>query len=166
MSEKLERDSTKYELTKIEERIIEVLIDPQNRMKSVTDICGLVPCDRKTYYNAFKKPGFVAIYKEVSKELVNKAVGPVINAFIKEASRGSFQHGKVLLEMADLYSEKVKQEITGKDGGPIKTESVNPIDYSNLTDEEVKILTANKAWVADPVKAKEIARMLLENKKE
>jgi hypothetical protein len=161
MAENLEQNLTDYKLTPSEEKLIEALLNPENRMKKITELCQIAEISRETYYNAFNKPQFVAIYKARSKELINKAVGPVLNAFIKEASRGSFQHGKVLLEMADLYTEKTKQEITGKDGGPIKTETVNPIDYSNLTDDEVKILTENKAWVADPVKAKEIAGMLL-----
>jgi hypothetical protein len=33
-----------------------------------------------------------------------------MNTFVREAERGSFQHGKVVLEMAGVYTEKVKVE--------------------------------------------------------
>ena len=36
---------------------------------------------------------------------MREAVGPVVNAFIKEAKDGSYPHGKVVLEMAGLYAE-------------------------------------------------------------
>lgn len=119
MAENTEQNLTNYELTPSEEKLIEALLNPENRMKKVTDLCQTIDISRETYYAAFKKPGFVEIYKQASKELINRSVGPVISAFIKEASRGSFQHGKVLLEMADLYTEKSKQEITGANGGPV-----------------------------------------------
>jgi hypothetical protein len=119
MSENSPKNPTEYKLTECEEKLIEALLNPENRMKTTKDLCQSIGISRDTYYEAFKKPGFVEIYKQSSKELVNRSVGPIVSAFIKEAARGSFQHGKVLLEMADLYSERVKQEITGKDGGPI-----------------------------------------------
>lgn len=97
-------------------------------MKSITDICKLAKCTRPVYYEAFSKPGFVELYKQESANLVQQSVAPVINAFITAALRGSFQHGKVLLEMADMYSDKL--EITSK--------TQNPFD--GLTTEELKKL--------------------------
>ncbi len=80
-------------------------------MKSITDICKLAKCTRPVYYEAFSKPEFVEIYKQYSVDLVKQSVASIINTFVREAQRGSFQHGKVLLEMAGLYTDKV--EITG-----------------------------------------------------
>lgn len=116
---------TGYEPTPSEEKLLEVLLNPQYRMKSITDICKIAEISRTTYYEAFSKPGFNEIYKQKSIELVKQQVAPVINAFVAEAKRGSFQHGKVLLEMADLYSEKKQFEHTGKDGGPIRVEDMS-----------------------------------------
>lgn len=39
---------------------------------------------------------------------------------------------------AKKYGEKIQQEITGKDGGPIKTDSMP--DLSNLTEDQLKVL--------------------------
>jgi len=102
---------TNTNLTEKEKSLLEVLINPENRMKSITDICKLAKCTRPVYYEAFSKPEFVEIYKQYSVDLVKQSVASIINTFVREAQRGSFQHGKVLLEMAGLYTDKV--EITG-----------------------------------------------------
>jgi hypothetical protein len=116
-----QQNATLYEPTKLEEILLDILLNPENRLKSVTDICKLAKCDRVTYYRAMKKPEFVAYYQAEAKNLTKHAVGPIINTFIREAQRGSFQHGKVLLEMADVYTEKVESvnynqndDVTGK----------------------------------------------------
>jgi hypothetical protein len=107
------QNSTNYEPTEKEKNLLEVLINPDYRMKSITDICKAAKCTRNIYYNAFEKPGFVEEYNRRSANLVKQSVGSVINTFIREAQRGSFQHGKVLLEMAGLYTENSKVEIAG-----------------------------------------------------
>ena len=93
-------------LTKAEHSILEAMLNPENRMKNVADICKIAKVDRSTYYRAFQKPYFIEIYKELSESLVKQSIAPLINTFIREAQRGSFQHGKVLLEMAGLYNKK------------------------------------------------------------
>lgn len=108
------RNLTEYQPTVAEEKLLEVLLMPENRMKSITDICKLACCSRVLYYTAFKKPEFQALYKAQSKALVDQSVAPVLNTFVREALRGSFQHGKVILEMAGLYSEKSTLEVTGE----------------------------------------------------
>lgn len=103
-----EQNLTNNSLTLSEEKLIEVLTNPENRMKSITDICKIAKISRTTYYESFSKKYFRDEYNKRSKELVKQSVGSVINTFIKEAQRGSFQHGKVLLEMANMYTEKVE----------------------------------------------------------
>lgn len=119
---------TNSKLTEKEKSLLEVLINPENRMKSITDICKLAKCTRPVYYEAFSKPEFAEEYKRLSADLVKQSVGSVINTFIREAQRGSFQHGKVILEMAGMYSDKL--EITGKINNPME----------GLTTEELKKL--------------------------
>ncbi len=104
---------TDYKLTEKEKNLLEVLISPENRMKSITDICKLAKCSRPVYYEAFSKPGFVEIYKQRSMDMVKQSVASVLNTFIREAQRGSFQHGKVLLEMAGIYTEKSDVNLSG-----------------------------------------------------
>jgi hypothetical protein len=108
------RNETEYTPTPTEERLIETLLDPANRMKNVTEICNIVDCERVTYYRAFEKPGFVELYTMKSQELAKKYLGQVMSAFVREAVRGSYQHGKILLEMAGAYKEKSQLEHTGE----------------------------------------------------
>ena len=101
-----------YEPTVKEQAILEVLLNPEHRMKSITDICKLAGCSRNVYYEAFAKPDFRMHYESKVKDLVRQVIGPVINTFVKEALRGNFQHGKVLLEMAGLYNEKASVDVS------------------------------------------------------
>ena len=99
------QNPTVYQPTTAEQKLLEVLLNPEFRGKSKTDICQIAGISRQTYYDAFKKPEFVAYYEAQARDLVREAVGPVINAFVKEAKKGSYPHGKVVLEMAGLYAE-------------------------------------------------------------
>lgn len=119
-------------LTKAEQILLETLLNPENRMKSVADICKLAKVDRATYYRAFAKPEFVSVYNKRSVDLVKQNVASVINTFVREAQRGSFQHGKVLLEMAGIYTEKSDVKVSGS------LEVNNP--YQGLTTDELKKL--------------------------
>lgn len=118
-AEKLEQNVTKYKPTLNEKKILEAMLNPANRLKTITEICDIAGVSRKAYYRAFEKPDFMDHYKQESKALASKHIGQVLNAFVKEASRGSFQHGKVLLEMAGLYKETIRKELTGKGGEPL-----------------------------------------------
>jgi hypothetical protein len=104
----MEQKGTEYKPTAAEKRLLEVLLNPDNRWKSVTAVCSLANCTRKVYYKAFKKPGFVTIYKDEAKGLVEREVLPVLHAFVQQAKGGSYQHGKALLEMAGVYVEKTE----------------------------------------------------------
>ncbi|OZV10782.1 hypothetical protein CIW83_18355 [Tissierella sp. P1] len=130
------QNPTKYEPTEKEKALLEVLINPENRMKSITDICKIAKCSRSTYYEAFSKPEFVEIYKQYSVDLVKQSVASVLNTFIREAQRGSFQHGKVLLEMAGVYTEKQQLDHSGN----INTN--NP--YEGLTKEQLLKLASDE----------------------
>jgi hypothetical protein len=105
-----------YDPTKAEQALLEALLNPENRMKNVADICKAAKVDRATYYRAFAKVEFVEVYKQRSVDLVKQSLASVLNSFVREAQRGSFQHGKVLLEMAGVYTENSNVNITGEMG--------------------------------------------------
>lgn len=110
--DEMEQNRT-YMPTKAEEKLLEVLVNPENKDKTVSEICALANIGRRTYYDIFKKTEFVNYYQQLSFELVKQAVMPVINSVAKEAKAGSFQHSKMILEMAQMYTEKIKQEHSG-----------------------------------------------------
>ncbi len=146
----MEQNGTDYKPTAAEKRLLEVLLNPENRWKSITAICDIAKCSRKAYYRAFAKPAFTAYYKEESRRLVEREIAPLVHTFVQQAKGGSFQHGKVLLEMADMYQEKSRTELTGKDGGPLQY-----TDVSLLTPEERRarideLIRKREAGTPDP----------------
>lgn len=114
MSKNFEQKRSEYEPTRVERAILEVLLNPKFRLKPVTTICKEVGCSRTTYYTAMDKPEFKAYYKEMCLKFVEASIGPVVNSFVLEAKKGSYNHGKVILDMAGLYSDKKKVEISGE----------------------------------------------------
>jgi hypothetical protein len=126
---------TEYTPTNAESKLLEIMLNPELHGLNVTEICQYAGVSRQTYYDAFKKPEFVAYYQARAKDLVSAAVAPVVNAFIKAAKDGSYPHGKVILEMAGLYSERQKIEHMGANGGPIQVQQ--KVDLSLLTDKEL-----------------------------
>ncbi|MFT4146415.1 MAG: phBC6A51 family helix-turn-helix protein [Mobilitalea sp.] len=112
-------------LTNEEQTLLEVMLNPESRMKSVTEICKLAKIERATYYKAFQKPEFVEIYKQKSIDMVKQSAASILNTFIQEAQQGSFRHGKVILEMAGLYAEKSNINVSGQlDTGAEKLNSI------------------------------------------
>jgi hypothetical protein len=97
----------KYKPTKAETALLLVMLNPENATLSITDICNLAGVNRSSYYDAFAKEKFVGYYKSKAKDLISHAIGPVVNSFVKEAKKGSYQHGKTLLEMAGLHTDKL-----------------------------------------------------------
>lgn len=131
----VEQKVTNYEPTNAEAKLLEVLLDPSNRLKSITDICNLADISRTTYYKLMDKPEFMDFYNRKSAELAKNYLGPVMNAFVREATRGSFQHGKVLLEMAGAYKETSRKEVAGDKDNPIHMKISRT---SAMTDEELE----------------------------
>jgi hypothetical protein len=113
---KTPQKSTEYRPTVAEKRLLEILLNPEHRLKSVTEICGLAKCDRHIYYTAFEKEAFVDYYTKQSKALIKKAHSGIINASIRQALRGDFAHTKLLLTMTGDYADR--QVFPDKEGKP------------------------------------------------
>ena len=109
----------KYRPTQAEKKLLEVLVNPENVGKSVTELCNLADVSRNTYYKAMKNEEFRDFVTNTTVELVMGKVGDVVNATYKHAlgERGH-QDRKLLLTMAGLYTEK--QEIENSGGIGIK----------------------------------------------
>ncbi len=87
--------------------LLEMLMNPDNLKKSVTDICVMAEISRKTYYNDFKDPIFLKALEKARENLLSSAVLPVIHK-MKEAALGkSFNDRKLLLEMAGAHTPKL-----------------------------------------------------------
>lgn len=113
------KENLAYKPTTGEEKLLEILVNPEHKGKTVVKLCEIAEISQRHYYDIFKKPEFVEYYKQKSFELVKQSVMPVINAVVEQAKTGSYQHAKLILEMADMYTEK--KEVKA-DFGPRKLE--------------------------------------------
>lgn len=105
---------SRYIPTDIEQRLLDVLTDPVNRMESITKQCEIAGVTRKTYYRAMDKPEFLEFYRERLLDVIRIHAGQLINVAVDMAKRGSFAHLKMLMEMGGLYVDQSKTEHSGE----------------------------------------------------
>lgn len=132
------KDVTKgniYKPTTAEKKLLEVLINPENAGKTVTDICNLANVSRRKYYEAMGKEEFSNLVNETTMDLVTAKAGSVLNAAYKYAMKEKgFQDRKMILTIAGIYVDKSQTELSGG----IKVS--NP--YEGLTEEELRKLAS------------------------
>lgn len=119
-----------YNPTRAEKKLLEVILDPTAVSMTITDICATAGVVRNIYYDAMEKPEFVAYYHEIVKGYISAKAAPLINSALKEAEKGSFQHIKLLLEMAGLHTDSKTIDHSSKDG------SMTPKGLNDFYDEE------------------------------
>ncbi len=100
-----------YQPTRKEAALVSVLLNPENRFLTIMKVCELAKVSRRAYYDMMAKPEFVEYYRRASAAIATRYLGPVLNAFQHSAIRGSFPHGKVLLEMAGVYTPEQKVNV-------------------------------------------------------
>lgn len=123
-----------YKPTAAEKKLLEVLINPENLGKNVTELCNLANVSRNKYYDAMKKQPFQELVKHTTLELVKAKIGDVLNAtYIYALGEKGHQDRKVLLTMAGLYAEKTDTTIKAD-----VTHHPNP--YDELTADELRKL--------------------------
>ena len=124
-----------YTPTTAEKKLLEVLINPENAGKTVTDICNLANVSRRKYYEAMGKEEFSNLVNETTMDLVTAKAGSVLNAAYKYAMKEKgFQDRKMILTIAGIYVDKAQTELSGG----IKVS--NP--YEGLTEEELRKLAS------------------------
>lgn len=111
-----------YKPTAAEQKILMVLADPDRQHLNIKQLCEQAGVNRGVFYKATKKPGFAEYYKKAIFDLIQSAAGDMIKVAIDHAKQGNHNYFKTLMEMGSLYTPKQQQEISGKDGGPIRVE--------------------------------------------
>lgn len=101
-------DIAEYTPTPAEIRLMEVLSDPENLDKSVTQKAKLANIARKTYYEIIKKPEFSAYMNKLTYDLIKGRIGEVVEACFKfgTTEKSCFQDRKLLLQMAGMYEDQ------------------------------------------------------------
>lgn len=111
---------TRERLSAKQQALLEYKLNPDNRFKTVTQTCEEVGIARQTYYEAMERPVFLKQYERLSVSMTKQAVGPVINAVIKEAVRGSLGHQELVLQMAGVIPGKGKGVEVNVGDGAVK----------------------------------------------
>lgn len=129
---------TDYDFTPSEAKLLEVLLDPDFRKASVTDICKEAKISRPTYYAATSRPDFIVAMKAESSKLVSSAVPGTVKALLRAATSGQPWAVKMVLEMDGMYSEKVDVTEHGPGGGPIPIRLQSQL--AGMTDDQLEAL--------------------------
>lgn len=110
-------------------KMVELLLNPEDR-RPKTKKCEDVGVARKTFYRWMKDPRFVEYLNSRIDEFTNSELYEVWKALLMQCKRGNVQAIKLFFEMKELAPPmQVKQEVTGKEGGPLEIEVT-------LTDED------------------------------
>ncbi len=101
-----------YIPTRAEERLLDILMDPASRFRTVKDNCAVAKVNQEIYYKAMNKPGFCKVYRERTTALFIRALAPVIytmdqrmNRLIYEVVCGYIAALTIGLESSGLYEK-------------------------------------------------------------
>lgn len=98
-----------YSLTAPEQRLMEILLDPQSIGLSVTKICERADISRQAYYQIIKRDEFKQALNRTIIDLLGERIAGVLNASIKVALKDDprgFNDRKMLLQMAGLLNSE------------------------------------------------------------
>src|SRR4051794_18288186 len=71
-----------------------------------------------------KRDGLWAKVKEYRSTLLRETIPDILDAAIRAAKTDSFNDRKLLLEMAEECLPVSRQEVTGRDGGPMQVQTL------------------------------------------
>jgi hypothetical protein len=113
------REGKEWEPNVKQMRMVELLNNPEDK-RSKEEKCKEVGVTFKTLWMWMKIPEFVAYRNSQLDKFTDGALPDIWAAHIRVAKRGDVSAIKLYYEMKRMLPEtKVKQEITGKDGGPV-----------------------------------------------
>ncbi len=101
-------------LTAPEKKILKAALkcgEQKLTLKGLAEESGVKPavlCEK------LKSPEFRALFIETMKSSITAETPAILHIFTQAAKEGSFQHGKLILEMTGVHSDKQKIELGGK----------------------------------------------------
>lgn len=121
-----------YTLTVAEEKLLEVLLNPENIGKTVTEKCQIADISRDSYYRIIRKPEFVKVLNCSAVDLIKDKVSEIIESAIKYAVSDyrCHQDRRMLLSMLGVYKEESNINLSTDD--PLKAK------IGLMSDTEIK----------------------------
>ncbi len=102
-----------YIMTDCEQKLLEVLVNPEHHGLNVLEKCQIANISRDTYYRLIKKPEFIKILTDMSFDLIKSRISEIVNATISHALKDPKCHSdrKMLLELINVYKERQQIDI-------------------------------------------------------
>jgi hypothetical protein len=99
------------EFTQLETRILKAAASAAGNRVTIEYLADQAGCSVGTIYKRLQDPDFRAMFLETMKGLIVAEVPEILQKFAEKGKEGSYQHGKLILEIAGAYLEK--KEISG-----------------------------------------------------
>lgn len=136
-------------LNDLERRVVEVILNPENSGKSVTEKCEIANCGRQSWYRVLQKPSVVEAINQGSLLLIRDNLQPLVQKTLQYAleSKSNHQDRKYLFQLLGMLKN---------DGATVNvnttSETVNVAanPFEGLSKEQLDAL-ANQ-YMADPQK--------------
>ena len=94
----MRQNITPEDLTKAGEKLLFVLSDPKNYLKTITDVCKIAKISRVHYYWLYKNDKFREQAIALAKQIFASAAPAVAHKVAEEAIKGSLAHQEIILE--------------------------------------------------------------------
>jgi len=94
------------DVTKAGEKLLITLSEPENYLKTVTEICVIAKISRRHYYRLFTDKEFRDKAVELAKQIFASATPAVAHKVAKEAKKGSTAHQEMILETTGVIQPR------------------------------------------------------------
>lgn len=112
LQHEIDKAASKYDVTDAGKKLLAVVILPEARTMTVTDICKQAGISRDWYYKLFRDERFTQAYTELCRAMLLSAAAPASQALAAQAAMGDVAAIKMILEMAALYAPSATLTIT------------------------------------------------------
>jgi len=119
MADDGKQNQTEYAPTTAARKLLEVRLDPANRLKSISEQCRMADISRDSWYRLMEDDAYIEWEKGEAVKRLGRFAAPLLMTYVNEGLRGSKQHADVLLDMLGIYTQRTRTELTGRDGAPL-----------------------------------------------
>ena len=125
-----------YRPGSIEIKMLEVLTNPENEGLTQTEKIKLVGCSRNTFYRILRKPEFNYLLNQQFLTVVRENLGKVIKQTLRYGleEKTNYQDRKMLLQMAQLLSDRSGNNFNVGINAAPSTGSENPFDGLDISE--------------------------------
>lgn len=102
------------DLTKTEKNILKAVGECGQTTLTAHAIADKAGCSPAFVCEKLKDPEFKVMFREMIEASLSAETPQILQTFSDQAKQGSFKHGKLILELTGVYSEKQRVEMSGR----------------------------------------------------